>query len=85
MKMNILVLGSSGEIGTNLSLMLQSQGHKVTGVDKRENTWTDEIRTTISDLSIDNKGIPSKDYDVIVNFAANVTGSVISLPSNNVE
>tara|TARA_Y100001968_G_scaffold331261_1_gene385361 strand:+ start:5765 stop:6685 length:921 start_codon:yes stop_codon:yes gene_type:complete len=69
--MNILVLGSSGEIGTNLSLMLQSQGHKVTGVDKRENTWTDKIRTIIYDLSIDSEGIPSEDYDVIVNFAAN--------------
>ena len=69
--MKILVLGSSGEIGTTLSLNLLSQGHEVIGVDKRENTWTDKIPTTIYDLSIGNTGIPKDSYDIVVNFAAN--------------
>jgi UDP-glucose 4-epimerase len=40
--MRILVTGSSGQIGTNLALRLQRDGHEVFGVDKRQNTWIDD-------------------------------------------
>ncbi|MEK7442336.1 MAG: NAD-dependent epimerase/dehydratase family protein, partial [Chloroflexota bacterium] len=32
--MRILITGSSGQIGTNLALLLEKQGHYVFGVDK---------------------------------------------------
>src|SRR6266571_571267 len=40
--MRVLITGSSGQIGTNLALRLQRDGHWVYGVDKRQNTWTDD-------------------------------------------
>lgn len=49
--MKILVTGSSGQIGTNLALRLQRDGHEVFGVDKRQNTWTDEFRYLLQDLA----------------------------------
>ncbi len=49
--MKILVTGSSGQIGTNLALRLTSDGHEVFGVDKRLNTWTDDFRYLLQDLS----------------------------------
>ena len=49
--MRILITGSSGQIGTNLALLLEKQGHYVFGVDKRPNTWTNEIETLLQDLS----------------------------------
>lgn len=49
--MRILITGSSGQIGTNLGLHLQNQGHYVFGVDKRPNTWTRDIETLLQDLS----------------------------------
>src|ERR671929_1689847 len=49
--MRILVTGSSGQIGTNLALRLQRDGHWVFGVDKRPNPWTDEFTTLLQDLS----------------------------------
>lgn len=50
--MNILITGSSGQIGTNLGLFLQSRGHNVLGVDKRRNTWTSAFQTEILDLNM---------------------------------
>ncbi|GIK43283.1 MAG: nucleoside-diphosphate sugar epimerase [Chloroflexota bacterium] len=41
--MKILVTGSSGQIGTNLCLALMQKGNLVVGIDKRQNTWTDQI------------------------------------------
>ena len=41
--MRVLLTGSSGQIGTNLALRLLAAGHEVFGVDKRLNTWTDEL------------------------------------------
>lgn len=49
--MRVLITGSSGQIGTNLALRLQAEGHFVFGVDKRSNTWTTEIETLLQDLS----------------------------------
>ena len=49
--MNILITGSSGQIGTNLALRLKADGHDVFGVDKRVNMWTREIDTLLQDLA----------------------------------
>ena len=76
--MRILITGSSGQIGTNLALRLQEEGHYVFGVDKRPNTWTNEIETLLQDLSTPYRsfetGIGHVDYpadiDVVVHFAA---------------
>lgn len=76
--MRILITGSSGQIGTNLGLNLQAQGHTVFGVDNRPNTWTSEIETMAQDLAqtYDNYvgGIGDVTYpdklDAVVHFAA---------------
>lgn len=49
--MRILITGSSGQIGTNLSLRCLDEGHTVLGVDRRPNPWTDRIPTVIADLA----------------------------------
>ena len=76
--MHILITGSSGQIGTNLGLHLQAQGHSVFGIDKRPNTWSDEIETLLQDLSTPQRnfqrGIGHVEYppdlDAVVHFAA---------------
>jgi UDP-glucose 4-epimerase len=76
--MRILITGSSGQIGTNLALHLQEQGHFVFGVDKRRNTWTDQIETLYQDLSMPYRdfevGVGNIEYphdlDCVVHFAA---------------
>jgi nucleoside-diphosphate-sugar epimerase len=76
--MRILITGSSGQIGTNLALRLQEQGHYVFGIDIRSNTWTDEIETLLQDLSVPARhfksGIGHAKYptglDVVVHLAA---------------
>jgi UDP-glucuronate 4-epimerase len=76
--MRVLITGSSGQIGTNLGLHLQEQGHYVFGVDKRPNTWTLDIETLLQDLStpqhIFKAGIGHVEYppnlDAVVHFAA---------------
>jgi UDP-glucuronate 4-epimerase len=76
--MRILITGSSGQIGTNLGLKLQEEGHFVFGVDKRPNTWTNEIETLLQDLSQPykdfRKGIGHVNYppdlDCVVHLAA---------------
>src|SRR5688500_9875932 len=72
--MNVLITGSSGQIGTNLALALIGRGDSVLGIDKRPNTWTTAFPTHTADLvatartgqSIE---LPSKP-DVIVHLAA---------------
>jgi nucleoside-diphosphate-sugar epimerase len=69
--MRILVTGSSGQIGTNLALRLQHDGHEVFGVDKRLNSWTDEFPYLLQDLTF--PGGLGDDYpptDVVVHLAA---------------
>lgn len=76
--MRVLITGSSGQIGTNLGLHLQKQGHYVFGVDKRRNSWTDQIETLYQDLSMPYRefttGIGNVEYppdmDIVVHFAA---------------
>ncbi len=71
--MNVLITGSSGQIGTNVGLALLDRGDKVVGIDKRSNTWTDRIETVSLDLtraSVDD--LPSgKRFDAVLHFAAN--------------
>lgn len=76
--MRILITGSSGQIGTNLGLHLQQNGHYVFGVDKRRNAWTNKIETLYQDLSMPYRdfdtGIGNIEYpeqiDAVVHFAA---------------
>ncbi len=76
--MRILITGSSGQIGTNLGLALQAQGHYVFGVDKRPNIWTQEIVTLLQDLSVPYRdftaGIGGVEYpanlDAVIHLAA---------------
>jgi len=55
--LKILVTGSSGQIGTNLSLALLEKGISVLGIDRRPNTWTDKIPFIQRDLA--EHGMPS--------------------------
>lgn len=76
--MNVLITGSSGQIGTNLALRLLEQGHAVLGVDIRPNPWTAQIPTLLQDLSLHyhqfQDGIGQVMYpmkiDLVVHFAA---------------
>ncbi|HEX8229271.1 MAG TPA: NAD-dependent epimerase/dehydratase family protein [Chloroflexia bacterium] len=75
--MRVLITGSSGQIGTNLALRLQQQGHFVFGVDKRLNTWTNDFPYLLQDLSsyypAYEKGIGGVEYpevDIVVHLAA---------------
>lgn len=69
--MNILVTGSSGQIGTNLALALQARGDRVLGIDCRANTWTDAIETVRMDLAaVTPDELPDGEFDVVVHLAA---------------
>ena len=71
--MNILVTGSSGQIGTNVALALQDRGEHVVGIDRRSNTWTDGIDTRIIDLTTPGciEAFPEGAFDVVLHLAAN--------------
>src|SRR4051794_19394036 len=75
--MRVLVTGSSGQIGTNLALRLRGDGHSVFGVDKRQNTWTDEFPYLLQDLAGHYPafvggigGVEYPEVDVVVHMAA---------------
>src|SRR3954452_24614026 len=75
--MRVLVTGSSGQIGTNLALRLQRDGHWVFGVDKRQNTWTDAFPYLLQGLAGHYPsfaggigGVEYPDVDVMVHLAA---------------
>jgi UDP-glucose 4-epimerase len=74
----VIITGSSGQIGTNLALRLQNEGHRVFGVDRRINTWTDTFPTLLQDLQAPYRdfagGIGNAPYppaDIVVHLAAN--------------
>jgi len=71
--MNVLITGSSGQIGTNLALALLDRGDRVVGVDNRENTWTRRVETVVADLIRARPGdLPeAKHFDLVVHLAAN--------------
>ncbi len=70
--MNVLITGSSGQIGTNTALALLDQGHSVLGIDHRQNTWTDRIDTQILDLrTVKPADFPDAEFDVVLHLAAN--------------
>ncbi|HKI90659.1 MAG TPA: NAD-dependent epimerase/dehydratase family protein [Gaiellaceae bacterium] len=68
--MRVLVTGSSGQIGTNLSLRLLADGHDVFGVDKRPNTWTDAFPYLLQDLSMQHAELDFPAADCVVHLAA---------------
>ena len=68
--MRVLVTGSSGQIGTNLALRLQRDGHEVFGVDKRPNTWTDEFPYLLQDLTMQHVELDFPPCDAVVHLAA---------------
>jgi UDP-glucuronate 4-epimerase len=69
--MRILITGSSGQIGTNVGLALQQRGDEVVGIDRRENTWTNRIRTVIADLCATGGQLPvDGKFDVVLHLAA---------------
>ncbi len=72
--MKVLITGSSGQIGTNLALALMAQGHTVSGVDKRANSWSPAIPTQLVDLVAVARGQsgwkPQIVPDLIVHLAA---------------
>jgi nucleoside-diphosphate-sugar epimerase len=76
--MRVLITGSSGQIGTNLALRLQEEGHYVFGIDIRSNTWTDQVETLLQDLSVPYRNFRGgigyveypEDLDVVVHLAA---------------
>ena len=67
--MRVVVTGSSGQIGTNLALRLQGDGHDVFGVDKRVNPWTDGFRYLLKDLTSP-VADELPDCDLVVHLAA---------------
>jgi UDP-glucose 4-epimerase len=76
--MRVLITGSSGQIGTNLSLRLLAEGHTVFGVDRRVNSWTQAIPTLLQDLAAPHRefvggigGAPYPPCDLVVHLAAN--------------
>lgn len=91
--MRVLITGSSGQIGTNLALRLQRDGHQVFGVDKRPNTWTDAFPYVVQDLGAPYRdfvgGIGSVPYppcDVVVHLAANAkVHELVDMPHRAIE
>ena len=78
--MKILITGSSGQVGTNLSLALMQKGGLVLGIDRRANSWTDQIPFVERDIA--RQGMPTFSEcqavlpafdrpDLVVHLAAN--------------
>src|SRR5207237_31027 len=64
-------------IGTNLALRLVRDGHRVYGIDKRRNPWTDDFDTLHQDLAIHYPafrggigGVEYEEVDLVVHLAA---------------
>lgn len=71
--MNILITGSSGQIGTNVGLAALARGDRVVGIDCRANPWTKEIETIQLDLTITapDAALEGRQFDLVCHFAAN--------------
>lgn len=71
--MDILITGSSGQIGTNVGLAAMARGDRVVGIDRRANTWTTDIETVRGDLTEVDPGslLEADRFDVVLHFAAN--------------
>ncbi|MBN2138051.1 MAG: NAD-dependent epimerase/dehydratase family protein [Sedimentisphaerales bacterium] len=70
----VLITGSSGMIGTRLSERLLSEGYEIICVDKRVNTWNEQVNklTIIGDLRCgDTLKKLDKHVDMVINLAAN--------------
>ncbi len=86
--MNILITGSSGQIGTNLALALMARGDRVHGIDCRENAWTDRIETSTLDLTTVRPAELPADvkYDAVVHLAAHAkVFELVETPSRAME
>ena len=72
--MNVLITGSSGQIGTNLALALLARGDHVIGIDRRPNPFTDAFETQLVDLVQLARGqvafTPPVRIDALVHLAA---------------
>lgn len=70
--MRVLITGSSGQIGTNVGLALLKRGDQVFGIDKRPNTWTNDIPFATADLCACAHGeLPvTGKFDVVLHLAA---------------
>src|SRR5437868_442051 len=69
--MNVLITGSSGQIGTNLARRLLERGDRAIGIDRRPNGWTDKIDTRRIDLNTAKpKDFPAEKFDLVVHLAA---------------
>jgi len=69
--LNVLITGSSGQIGTNVALALLARNDRVTGVDQRDNPWTREVQTIKLDLAkADADALPGGSFDLVLHFAA---------------
>jgi len=71
---HILVTGSSGAIGTELSRQLIDRGYCVTGVDWEPNRWSDRINERTINLDLRDDALSERfptDVDLIVHLAAN--------------
>lgn len=70
--MNVLITGSSGQIGTNVGLALRARGDDVLGIDRRANTWTRDLPTMTLDLvhTPDDALPDGRRFDVVLHLAA---------------
>jgi UDP-glucose 4-epimerase len=71
---SVLVTGSSGTVGTELSLRLLDSGYDVRGVDVVDNRWSDRVDsiTELIDLRDEEQVIElDSDVDMIVHLSAN--------------
>jgi UDP-glucose 4-epimerase len=73
---HIVITGSSGQIGTNLGVALLAKGWRVTGIDRRANTWLSAFPTLLLDLRMHPQFIfealeSLKPIDCIIHLAAN--------------
>jgi UDP-glucose 4-epimerase len=78
--LKILITGSSGQVGTNLALALLEKGHTIIGLDRRPNSWTDQIPLLERDIAA--QGMPTlaelaalnpafEQLEIVVHLAAN--------------